>query len=334
MFTVHNINMFLLQKFSVLSLLNNNLMYLMSLFIFLQTYEKRYGSDDEELRRNTIWQSNKKYIEAHNTNSDKFGFTLGMNGLGDLENHEIVAMLNGFQQSEKRNSSAKVFSVNPSVEIAASVDWREKGAVTPIKNQGQCGSCWSFSTTGSLEGQHFLKKGQLVSLSEQNLVDCSTMYGNHGCQGGLMDNAFRYIKANGGIDTEASYPYQAHNELCRYKSANVGATDDGYVDIPRGDEDALTQAIASVGPISVAIDASKTTFHYYKEGVYSDTLCSSTKLDHGVLAVGYGSQDGQDYYLVKNSWGTVWGMQGYIMMSRNNENNCGIATQASYPTVD
>ena len=303
------------------------------MLIFIQTYGKSYDSNDEELRRNTIWQSNKKYIEAHNTNSDKFGFTLGMNGLGDLENHEIVAMLNGFQQSEKRNSSAKVFSVNPSVEIAASVDWREKGAVTPIKNQGQCGSCWSFSTTGSLEGQHFLKKGQLVSLSEQNLVDCSTTYGNHGCEGGLMDNAFRYIKANGGIDTEASYPYQAHNEMCRFKADNVGATVSGYVDIPHGDERALTQAIASVGPISVAIDASKSSFHFYHAGIYYEPLCSSTKLDHGVLAVGYDSDLGQDYYIVKNSWGAAWGIQGYVLMSRNSGNNCGIATQASYPLV-
>ena len=285
------------------------------------------------MRRNTIWQSNKKYIETHNANADKFGFTLGMNGFGDLENHEVVAIFNGYRQELKNLSNSKaVFLANPNVEIAASTDWREKGAVTEVKNQGQCGSCWSFSATGSLEGQHFLKKGELVSLSEQNLVDCSTSYGNHGCEGGLMDNAFRYIKAN-GIDTEASYPYQAHNELCRFKAADVGATDSGYVDIPRGDEKALTQAIASVGPISVAIDASKTTFHYYKEGVYSDSLCSSTKLDHGVLAVGYGTQDEQDYYIVKNSWGSAWGMQGYILMSRNNENNCGIATQASYPVV-
>ena len=287
------------------------------------------------MRRNTIWQSNKKYIETHNANADKFGFTLGMNGFGDLENHEVVAIFNGYRQEMKNLSNSKaVFRANPNIKIAASTDWREEGAVTGVKNQGQCGSCWSFSATGSLEGQHFLKKGTLVSLSEQNLVDCSTKYGNHGCEGGLMDNAFRYIKANGGIDTEASYPYQAHDELCRFKEANVGATDSSYVDIPQGDEDALTQAIASVGPISVAIDASKTTFHYYKEGVYSDSLCSSTKLDHGVLAVGYGTQDGQDYYIVKNSWGDAWGLQGYILMSRNNENNCGIATQASYPVVD
>ena len=255
-----------------------------------------------------------------------------MNGLGDMENHEIVAMLNGYMH-EMKNSSSNVFTYNPNIEMAASVDWREKGAVTEVKNQGQCGSCWSFSSTGSLEGQHFLKKGQLVSLSEQNLMDCSTKYGNHGCEGGLMDNAFRYIEANDGIDTEASYPYQAHNELCRFKREDVGATVTGYVDIPHGDERALTQAIGTIGPISVAIDASRSTFHFYKAGIYSDPLCSSTKLDHGVLAVGYDSDLGQDYYIVKNSWGASWGIDGYILMSRNNVNNCGIATQASYPKV-
>ena len=148
-----------------------------------------------------------------------------------------------------------------------------------------------------------------------------------------MDNAFRYIEANGGIDTEESYPYQAHNEKCRFRAANVGATVRTYVDVHRRDEQALTQAIQTIGPISVAIDASKKTFHYYKRGVYYDPLCSSTKLDHGVLAVGYGTLDGQDYYIVKNSWGPNWGDMGYVMMSRNKENNCGIATQASFPEV-
>ena len=298
----------------------------------MQTYGKSYGSDEEEMRRVTIWQANKKFIETHNAKADEYGFELGMNALGDMENHEIVDLLNGYMQ-EMKNSSKDVFTYNPNIEAAATVDWREKGAVTEVKNQGQCGSCWSFSATGSLEGQHFLKKGKLVSLSEQNLVDCSTIFGNHGCQGGLMDNAFKYVDENKGIDTEKSYPYQAHNELCRFRAKNIGASCNGYVDIPRKDERALTQAIQTVGPISVAIDASRATFHYYKKGVYYDHLCSSTRLDHGVLAVGYGSEEGQDYYIVKNSWGPQWGMEGYVLMSRNRENNCGIATQASYPKV-
>ena len=280
-----------------------------------------------------MWQANKQFIDAHNANADKFGFTLKMNGFGDLENHEVNTLLNSYKMDKHKNST-KLFVPDPNFVLQASVDWRDKGAVTPIKNQGQCGSCWSFSATGSLEGQHFLKKGQLVSLSEQNLVDCSTTYGNHGCKGGLMDNAFRYIKANGGIDTEESYPYQAHNEICRFKRADVGATVDGYTDIPRENELALTQAIQEIGPISVAMDASKSTFHYYHAGVYSDPTCSSTKLDHGVLAVGFGSDLGDEYYIVKNSWGTVWGLDGYFLIARNSGNMCGLATQASYPLVE
>ena len=256
-----------------------------------------------------------------------------MNQFGDLESSEIVNIYNGFKMQERSNTS-KMFVADPNFKPGTdTVDWRTKGYVTEIKNQGQCGSCWAFSTTGSLEGQHFKSTGKLVSLSEQNLVDCSARYGNNGCKGGLMDNAFRYIEANGGIDTEESYPYRAHDETCNFRKSDVGAMCTGYVDVSREDEKALTQASEMVGPISVAIDASRSSFHFYKSGVYYESECSSTRLDHGVLVVGYGSEGGQDYYIVKNSWGTSWGMDGYINMSRNKNNNCGIATQASYPKV-
>jgi cathepsin L len=219
-----------------------------------------------------------------------------------------------------------------------SFDWRKQGAVTPIKNQGQCGSCWSFSTTGSMEGCHFLTTGTLVSLSEQNLVDCSQAEGNEGCNGGLMDDAFTYITTNKGIDTESSYPYTAEDGTCAYAVDSCGSiltaqsSGTGYTDVTTGDENALLQAVLGT-PVSVAIDASQPSFQSYTSGVYYEPACSSQQLDHGVLAVGYGTDSGSDYWIVKNSWGTDWGMNGYIYMSRNKNNNCGIATMASFPDL-
>lgn len=148
-----------------------------------------------------------------------------------------------------------------------------------------------------------------------------------------MDNAFKYIKANGGIDTEESYPYTARDGTCKYNPGNVGATVTGFTDIPEGDEEALKQAVATVGPISIAIDASHFSFQFYHTGVYNEPSCSSSQLDHGVLAVGYGTYQGKDYWLVKNSWGPGWGLKGYIRMTRNKQNQCGIASSASYPLV-
>ncbi|CAG7825242.1 unnamed protein product [Allacma fusca] len=304
---------------------------------FKHHHGKMYDNDIEERFRMKIYLENRHRIAKHNKAGASF--KLAMNKYGDMLPHEFRTRMNGFR-SDLRNQSthllmAASFIEPDNVVAPASIDWREKGAVTPVKDQGQCGSCWSFSATGSLEGQHFRKTGKLVSLSEQNLVDCSRgeKYQNEGCNGGLMDNAFRYIKDNGGIDTEDTYPYEAKDDKCRYKKRDKGADDKGFVDIPEGNEDKLMKAVATAGPVSVAIDASHESFQFYSEGVYYDKDCSSTDLDHGVLVVGYGTENGQDYWLVKNSWGTSWGLDGFIKIARNRDNQCGIASSASYPLV-
>ena len=291
-----------------------------------------YADELTELRRHAIWQMNKKYVDEHNANlADRLGFTVGMNEYADMDGAEFSKTFNGYLSGHHSNTT-KIYHATRS-SIPSSVDWRTKGYVTGIKNQGQCGSCWAFSATGSLEGQHFKATNNLVSLSEQNLVDCSGPEGNEGCNGGLMDSAFEYVIKNDGIDTEASYPYQARDENCQFNPSNVGATEKSYVNVASENEEALTEAIANIGPISVAIDASHNSFQLYESGVYYEPDCSQTALDHGVLAVGYGTDAGSDMYIVKNSWGTTWGMEGYIYMSRNHDNNCGIATEASYPVV-
>jgi len=304
---------------------------------FKERFGKEYGSAVEEAFRETVWLANVGIIMEHNAleESGRSTFRLGENALADLTTAEIVFLRNGLRVSGRPGGRAGP-GARPN-DLPAAVDWRMNGTVTGVKDQGSCGSCWAFSATGSLEGQHALATGALTALSEQNLVDCAMKEGNHGCFGGLMDFAFQYVKDAGGLDTEASYPYTAHTGTCAYKPASSGANLTSWVDITRGSEGELQQAVATIGPVSVAIDASLPTFHFYKEGVYQDTRCSSTHLDHGVLAVGYGTLatkgTAQEYWLVKNSWGEAWGAGGYIMMARNQDNACGIATKASYPVV-
>jgi cathepsin L len=227
--------------------------------------------------------------------------------------------------------------------VPASVNWVTNGGVTPVKNQGQCGSCWSFSTTGALEGAYFVKYNKLSSFSEQQLVDCD----NHknggkdmGCNGGLMDNAFEWIDKNNGLCTEADYPYTSGVTktagTCRSTCTLV---DDSkvttYTDVTASSDSAMMAALAKQ-PVSIAIEADQKEFQLYKSGVFS--AACGTNLDHGVLVVGYGSLNGEDYYLVKNSWGTSWGAGGYIMLGRGSKYNsgngqCGMLMQGSYPTV-
>jgi len=292
---------------------------------FVKDHDKVYSSSEFRSKYATF-KANMDFVAEWNSKPNSH--RVGINKFADLSLKEFSTMYLGTRAVVNVTSYEPSVGANP-----ASVDWRTKGAVTPIKDQGQCGSCWAFSAVGSTEAAHFFSTQKLVSLSEQNLVDCSGSQGNQGCSGGLMTQAFSYIETNNGIDTETSYPYKAVDGTCVFNATNVGATLTGYSNIPAGSEAKLVDAIVTA-PISVAIDASHSSFQLYVSGVYYEEACSATQLDHGVLAVGYGGTGAKgEFYIVKNSWGTSWGNAGYIQMSRNRDNNCGIATMASKPTA-
>uniref|UniRef100_A0A667IHM3 Procathepsin L n=1 Tax=Lynx canadensis TaxID=61383 RepID=A0A667IHM3_LYNCA len=295
------------------------------------THGKLYSMDEEGQRR-AVWERNMQMIEQHNRehSQGKHSFTMAMNGFGDMTSEEFKQVLNDLKI--QKHKKGKVFQAPLFAEIPSSVDWREKGYVTPVKNQvGQFMGC-SFAFC--FQGQMFRKTGKLVSLSEQNLVDCSWSQGNKGCHGGLMDKAFQYVKDNGGLDSEESYPY--HNESCKYKPENSVANVTAFWSVVNK-EDGLMTTVATVGPVSAAVDASLNSFQFYKKGIYYDPKCSNKHLNHGVLVVGYGFEgeesDNKKYWIVKNSWGAKWGKHGYILMAKDRDNHCGIATMASFPIV-
>jgi cathepsin L len=292
---------------------------------WMTQHGKSYGHAEFRARYQ-VWRENKKFIEEF-----KGQHQVAMNEFGDLTKAEFAKYYLGLAQTVDYTGKHGAASTGPKAGNPASVNWVQQGAVTGVKNQGQCGSCWSFSTTGSTEGCHKISGKSLVGLSEQNLIDCSVSYGNQGCNGGLMTQAMEYIIANKGIDSEASYPYTTSGpNQCQFNRANVAATLSSYTNVQSGNEADLVDKIVS-GPVSVGIDASHSSFQFYSGGVYYEPDCSSTQLDHGVLAAGYGVDGGSKYYLVKNSWGASWGLQGYIWMSRDRNNNCGIATSATLP---
>ncbi|KAM6899547.1 uncharacterized protein FYW49_017627 [Xenentodon cancila] len=301
--------------------------------LWKKMHNKVYSQQVEELGRRRIWEENLEMINVHNleTSLGMHSYELAMNHLGDLTFEEITGRLTGtFVPSELERFPHELVKVNKS--LPESLDWRDKGLVTAVKTQGPCGSCWAFSAVGALEGQLKKSTGILMSLSPQNLVDCSTKYGNYGCRGGFMANAFQYVISNNGIDSDAAYPYVGKRDQCKYKPEYRAANCSRYGFLPKGDEFALKVGLAHIGPISVAIDASRPKFHFYRHGVYRDHTCTHN-VNHGVLLVGYGTEAGEDYWLVKNSWGERYGDDGYIKMARNRHNQCGIALYACFPIM-
>merc|ERR1719267_465380 len=282
-----------------------------------------------------IFKANVDRIEE--ANSKGLSYKLGINQFADLTATEFAFQHTGFKKPQKQWGEMPYLGRHTfnGEALDDAVDWSKKGAVTPIKNQGQCGSCWSFSATGSLEGAWEIATGKLVSISEQQLVDCSKAEGNQGCQGGLMGDAFKYMEQN-GMCTEESYSYTARNGQCHNSGCTIGVPKGsvtGYKDVSLDDENALMEAVAK-GPVSIAIEADKSVFQLYKTGVLSSAQCGD-QLDHGVLVVGYGALNGQKYWKVKNSWGGSWGMEGYVLLARGegSAGECGILSQPSYPVV-
>jgi C1A family cysteine protease len=310
-------------------------------------YSKTYANEVEDAKRLAVFLENAVKVQIHN--AKKLSWTMGLNDFADLTSVEFGQRLGlrpGFQPNAEVHQPS-------GLKIPDTVDWRLNASVVgPVKNQGSCGSCWAFSTIASMEGQIGMKTGSYTSLSEQNLVDCvknePTPYDNStccdGCQGGLMDNGFNYVVQHqaGVVDTEASYPYKGRNEKCAFNPATKGpAAITGFKDCrapnpdpaTAADEDNVKDALATVGPISIAVDAAL-GWQLYFGGIHSCSKSGEkpTKADHGVALVGYGTDNGKAYWTIRNSWGASWGEKGYIRVPYGT-NECGLANFASYPTA-
>lgn len=296
---------------------------------FVAKHKKSYESFEIFQERFVIYRDNMEYVEM--MNSGQTNYTLGETTFADLTLDEFRA-LHPKSVFGAKKCSAYAFTGK---SIPASLDWRETDKVTGVKDQGQCGSCWSFSSTGAMEGAWAISTGKLLSLSEQQLVDCSSglKYGNHGCNGGTMDGSFQYA-IDTGLCGEEAYPYTA-KDGASCMSCTVEVKMSSCKDVPSNNQMALKEAV-SIGPVSVAIEADSRVFQHYTGGVLTSSECG-TSLDHGVLVVGYGEEAGLEYWLVKNSWGVSWGDEGYIKIqrsdSKNDEGICGIAMQPSFPVV-
>jgi len=296
---------------------------------WMRTFEKSIPQQSF-YRRFNVFKQNLHYIRTQNQKNNSF--TLALNEFAAETPEEFRTRL-GYRHIEAPFAFNKLVdsSIHKHHKVAAggAVDWRTQNAVTPVKNQGQCGSCWAFSATGGIEGRVAVATGTLTSLSEQELVDCSQAQGNEGCNGGLMNQGFEYVIGNKGLSTESDYPYTAQDGTCHASGNNHVSPISSYSNIKVGSEADLLTAVTA-GPVSIAIEADQMAFQFYSKGVF-DAQCGQN-LDHGVLVVGYGTDSGKDYWTVKNSWGAAWGESGYIRLVRG-KNQCGLTNAASYPVV-
>lgn len=300
---------------------------------FKEKFQRRYGDELEHEKREHAFVHNVRFV--HSMNRAGLSFSLALNSLSDRYGTELAAMRGSKRGKIPNRGLPFPTELYSGVQVPDSVNWRLYGAVTPVKDQAICGSCWSFATTGAVEGALFLKTGSLQVLSQQMLVDCSWGFGNNGCDGGEEWRGYEWIMKHGGIATTESYgAYMGMNGLCHYNESQLTARVQSYTNVTSGDVGALKLAVFKQGPVAVSIDASHRSFVFYSHGVYYEPACgnSTESLDHAVLAVGYGVLQGEPYWLVKNSWSTYWGNDGYILMSMK-DNNCGVATSATYVTL-
>ncbi|XP_054709924.1 digestive cysteine proteinase 2-like [Uloborus diversus] len=296
---------------------------------FKTKHEKTYKDNNEQESRKNIYRQNYRYIQSMNRKG--LTYSLEVNHLADYTDMELHR-IRGRLPSQGYNGGQPFPKEKFPTDLPENLDWRLYGVVTPVKDQAVCGSCWSFGTTGTIEGTYAIKTNKLVRLSQQQLIDCSWRFQNNGCDGGEDFRAYAYIMAAGGLAAEEDYgQYLGSDGLCHDHEVDKVAQISGFVNVTSGDLQALKQAIAKQGPISVSIDAAHKSFSFYSHGVFYEPDCKNgeDQLDHSVLAVGYGVMNGHPYWLVKNSWSTYWGNDGYVLMSQK-DNNCGVATSPTY----
>mmetsp|Transcript_22243 Transcript_22243/g.33626 ORF Transcript_22243/g.33626 Transcript_22243/m.33626 type:complete len:352 (-) Transcript_22243:68-1123(-) len=313
---------------------------------WMAEFGKEYESATEFLHRLEVWTENHFFIESHNNKNPPPSYTMGHNHFSDLtlEEYKKYNKLGeyspgvGMERMVVKDEEEATARRRLDDDIPDEKNWIDEGAVPPVKNQGMCGSCWAFSAIGAIEGAHFLDTGNLTALSEQELVDCDPL--DMGCGGGLMDNAFLFDENSTGICSEEDYPYAGRKHWFKGCASKKGLCTPvnhtrvkTFVDVENTVE-SLVAAIAKQ-TVSIAIEADKRSFQFYQSGVYDDEDCGN-HLDHGVLAVGYGTEDDAAYFLVRNSWGDNWGDGGYIKLSQQSETingTCGILSAASRPIL-
>ncbi|XP_022848064.1 senescence-specific cysteine protease SAG39-like [Olea europaea var. sylvestris] len=297
---------------------------------WMAQHKRTYKSNEEKSKRFKVFKDNVEFIERFNK-AGKNKYKLGINEFADLTNEEFVAKCTGAKIPSFKRSSKTPFMYGNVKGVASSLDWRDKGAVTAVENQGGCGCCWAFSAVAAMEGISQIKTGKLVSLSEQQLLDCMTT--TDSCKGGWMEHAFEFATQNHGLDSDTDYPYRAKEGTCSPKKpSSLPAMITGHQSVPMNNETALLMAVANQ-PVSVRIDP--TQMRFYKSGILTGNC--GTHLTHAITAVGYGtSEDGTKYWIFKNSWGPKWGENGFIRIQRDiaaKEGMCGIAMYPTFPTV-